>query len=70
MDLEKAYSRVPKDGLWICMRVKETPDKYLRLSGICMIELRQRLEVEVCVIRRDSCTVRITPGIGLKSPLI
>ena len=30
-DIEKAYDRVPREGIWRCMKERNVPDKYVKL---------------------------------------
>lgn len=61
IDLEKAYGRVLREEIWRCIRIKGTPEKYVRIAKDMYERATTKIRTSVGVTDVDSCACRPTP---------
>ena len=63
IDLEQAYDRVPRQEVWICMREKGVPEKYVMIVQDMYEGARTQVKCSVGI------TDKIPVGVGLHQDL-
>jgi hypothetical protein len=65
VDLEKAYDRVPRKVLWWAMKVKDVPEKYVKVVQAKYRNARSQVWTEAGITNQFSVAVGLHQGSAL-----